>query len=92
VLVVQLIQAVPVGLGVIFIILGVMVKSYPVPMTITGLVLYVLANAIFGLLDPAMLLQGVIIKIIVVVALIKAVQAALAYQREMSAPLYEPEP
>ena len=33
------------------------------------------------MLDPATLLKGLIIKIIIIVSLVKAVQAAMAYQR-----------
>lgn len=73
------------ALGVVFIILGLIVYRAPVMATVTGLVLYVGATAAFGLMDPATLLSGVIIKIIIVVGLFKAVQAAFAYQREQRA-------
>jgi hypothetical protein len=79
----RLIMAVPIVLGVVFVILGILVKTYPVPITITALVLYVVATLGFGMLEPQTLAQGIIVKVIIVVALIKAVQAALAYQREL---------
>ncbi len=87
----RLILAVPLVLGIVFIVLGLMVKAYPVPITILALVLYVASNLGFALLNPEGLLQGIILKVIVVVALAKAIQAALAYQSEMSERLYEPE-
>ena len=59
-----------------------MVTQYPVPCTITGLVLYLGANAAFGLMDPTSLARGLIVKIVIIVALFKAVQAAIAYQKE----------
>ena len=62
--------------------LGVYVKKFPVPATITGLVLYLGANAVFGLMDPTTLARGLIIKIFIIIGLFKAVQAAIAYQRE----------
>jgi hypothetical protein len=75
-------------LGIVFIVLGIMVYSYPVPCTITGLVLYILgfvaslaAAAISGAPMETQV-TGIIIKIIIVVALFKAVQAAIAYQRD----------
>jgi hypothetical protein len=69
-------------LGVLFVIFGLIVKSYPVPITITSLVLYIGATLLFGLLNPASLAAGAIIKIIIIVALAKAIQSALAYERE----------
>jgi len=87
----RLIFVVPIVLGVIFIVLGILVKKYPVPMTITGLVLYILSTLAFAALNPMSLAQGFIIKIIIIVALVKAVQAAMAYQRESAEALWEPE-
>jgi hypothetical protein len=77
----QLIYGGTVVLGVVFVVLGMMVYAYPVPATVLGLVLYIGAAAVFGFLSPATLLQGLLFKIIVVVALVKSVQAAIAYQR-----------
>jgi hypothetical protein len=79
-----LVCAVAMLLGVVFIVFGFIVKKYPVPITITSLVLYIGAAVIFGILDPTTLLQGIIIKIVIVVALVKAIQAAIAYQRELA--------
>lgn len=72
------------ALGVLFIIFGLIVKKFPVPVTITSLVLYILATILFGVLDPSTLAAGFILKIIFVVALAKAIQAALAYEKEAS--------
>jgi hypothetical protein len=68
-------------LGVVFVILGILVYTYPVPATVLGLVLYIGAAAVFGVLAPETLVQGLIIKIIIIVALAKSIQAAVAYQR-----------
>jgi hypothetical protein len=78
-----LFNGVGIALGVIFVILGMCVHLAPVPMTATSLVLYIGAAAVYGFLDPSTLVQGIIIKVIIVVALIKALQAAVAYQREI---------
>ena len=72
-------------LGVVFIVCGVLVKRFPVACTVTALVLYVLSSLATAALDPSMLARGIIVKIVIVVALFKAVQAALAYQKEMHA-------
>lgn len=70
------------ALGVLFIVLGIMVYQFPVPCTVTGLVLYVGAAAVFGFLDPMTLASGLIIKILIVVGLIKSVKSAIAYSND----------
>lgn len=70
------------ALGVVFVIFGLIVKQYPVPVTILSLVLYIGAAAVFVLIDPETLLKGIIMKIIIVVLLVKSVQAAIAYENE----------
>jgi hypothetical protein len=81
----QLLQGGAAAIGVVFIILGLMVKKYPVPSTIIGLVLYIGGNALFGYMDPETLAKGWLIKIIVVVVLIKSIKAAIAYKRAQTA-------
>jgi hypothetical protein len=68
--------------GILFIVLGCLVRKYPVPATIGGLVLFIGGNIVFALFDPLNLVRGIIIKIIILVVLIKAVSAALAYEKE----------
>ncbi len=72
-------------LGVAFIVLGFMVKSFPVPATILGLILYLAGAAIFAYIDPTTLAQGLFFKIIVIVSLFASVKAALGYQRSLDA-------
>jgi hypothetical protein len=81
----RLIYMISIGLGVVYLVLGLLVKQYPVPMTITGLALYVGTALVSVALDPMNLVRGIIVKVIIVVALVKAVQAALAYERERKA-------
>ena len=69
-------------LGVVFFTCGMLVYKYPVPTTILSLVLYIGAAAAYGVFDPSTLARGWIIKILIVIALFKAVQAAIAYERE----------
>jgi hypothetical protein len=70
-------------LGFLFIGCGLLVSRHPVPMTITALALYLGGNAVFGFINPSSLAAGFIIKIFIVVGLFKAVQAAIAYQKEL---------
>jgi hypothetical protein len=80
----RLINGVGVLLGAIFVACGITVRKYPVPITILSLVLYIGAAAVFGYINPASLLSGLIMKIIIIVALAKSVQSAIAYEREKS--------
>ncbi len=68
-------------LGAVFVVLGILVKSYPLVCTVTGLVLYVAATLLGFVLGGLAAGAGLIIKIIIIVALVKAVQAAIAYER-----------
>lgn len=74
------------ALGVLFVVFGCLVKTYPVPITITSLVLYVLATLFFAVLNWQnfweTLALGFVLKIIIIVALAKAIQSALVYQKE----------
>jgi hypothetical protein len=78
----RLLNGIAVALGVVFIVFGFLVYQYPVPITITSLILYIGAMAVYGFLDPTTLAQGIIMKVIVIGALAKAIKAALAYQKE----------
>jgi hypothetical protein len=66
--------------------LGLLVKKYPVPATVAGLVLYLCVVAASVYLNGVeYLAQGAIFKIIIVAALAKAIQAASAYESERRA-------
>ncbi len=78
-----LVTGVALGLGFIFVILGLIVKQYPVPATLLGLVLYIGATVIFGLMNPETLsVVGIIVKIVFIACLVKALQAGIAYEKE----------
>jgi hypothetical protein len=81
--------------GVLFIVFGLIVKKYPLPVTITSLVLYILVSV--GAIgvnilenmnkdpeakNPGAPFQGIVIRILIIIALAKAIQAAAAYERE----------
>jgi hypothetical protein len=79
------------ALGLLFVIFGLIIKMFPVPITIISLILYILAAVGFAMLNFAFLerdkffetlWQGIIVKVIIIVAFIKAIQAAIAYERD----------
>src|SRR5262249_30086635 len=69
-------------LGVVFIALGVVVKAFPVPVTILAFVLFLGSNLALTALAPISLCEGGIIKLIVAIALFQAILAAVAYEKE----------
>jgi hypothetical protein len=71
-----------IAVALAFIVAAFFVERYPVPITVSALVLFLLVQAIFALADPMNLVRGIILKIIVIVALAKALQAGIAAQRE----------
>lgn len=78
-------------LGVVFIGLGLAIYKAPLPVSVTALVLYLGSQGIVAMLDPKMLVQGFLIKIFIIAALVSAVRAAFAAERDRkAAALLEP--
>jgi len=69
-------------LGLIFFVFGIIIRTKPVLITTTSLVLYIAGVAGFAVLNPMSLVQGIIFKVIIVVALYRAIKAARAYESE----------
>lgn len=74
--------------GASFVVLGLLTRKYPVPTTILGLVLYLAGTAYFFVslaqagAEGNRFMGGLWLRVVIVVLLIKAIQSALAYQRE----------
>jgi hypothetical protein len=73
-------------LGILFVIFGALVHSYPVPITIASLVMYTLTSIVcIGLsliaIGPGSVMI-VVFRILFIVALAKSVKTAFAYQKE----------
>jgi len=80
---VALFHSLAIAVGIALVVLSFFVQRYPVPILITALVLYIGLQVVFTLVDRSNLLNiGIIVKIIFIVALVKALQAGLAAQRE----------
>ncbi len=75
------------AVGVAFVILGLFLKRFPVPIAIGSLILYLgwTAVNVYFAHDAESLTRGVIFRIITIVALIKAIQAAIAYEHDRRA-------
>lgn len=75
--------------GVVFIVLGVLIYRFPLPVTILSLVLYIFVSLIdLGLaavFEPARMTWGLIWKIIFIIALASSIKSAVAYEKERRA-------
>jgi hypothetical protein len=66
----------------IFVVLAFFVEKFPVPTTVIALVLFLGLQVVFAVINPLNLAAGWIIKIVVIVALVKAMQAGLAAKKD----------
>lgn len=77
--------------GISFIFLGLLVYRFPIACTVTGLLLYIGLFAGFAFIsfmgdgDGSVFVRGWLIRLLVIVGLFKAIQAALAYEKEKKA-------
>jgi hypothetical protein len=72
-------------IGLVFVGCAVAVFTYPIAATVTSLIVYLGRLAAEGVMAPETIAQGWWLKILIVVGLFKAVQAALAYESERKA-------
>lgn len=74
------------GIVAVFAGLHVWARSNPYPACITGLGLYITMHALAALADPASLVRGIIVKVIVVGLLIKAITSIQRYRAATARP------
>ena len=77
---VQIFYGAFIAVGTIMIILGALIYQFPVFCPLAGLILYILAIVVSGVIDPMSLVKGIIIKVLVIVALGKAVGDGASYR------------
>ena len=65
--------------GTIMFLLGALIYQFPVFCPLAGLLLYIVAIGVGAVLDPFSLVKGIIIKVLVILALIKAVNDGAYY-------------
>ncbi|MGZ9124713.1 MAG: zinc-ribbon domain-containing protein [Candidatus Binatia bacterium] len=69
------------GIGAIFFGLYAWARHSPLPAAIVGLTLFVTMHLVDGLVDPTQFGRGIIMKVIIVVMLVQAIQAGIKYKR-----------
>lgn len=85
---VRFIYGASIGLGVVFVICALSVNKMPVAATVTGLVLYLGSIAVQVAIEPSTIIQGIIVKVLIIIGLISSVKAALTIEkRRRSEPL-----
>jgi hypothetical protein len=73
------------GIGVVYLLFGIFIKLFPVPITIMALVIYIAGNAVtlVTAAKPAeALLSAWLVKVIIIVVLAKSIHSAISYERE----------
>lgn len=81
----KIITYVSIGIGVLFIVMGILVHQFPVPFTIAALVLYLLGQLVMLIYNPEAFGGNVIawaIRVAIVAGLWQSIQAAIAYEKE----------
>jgi hypothetical protein len=68
-------------IGVIFLGLAFWARRSPFPAAITGLVILATLWALDAVADPTTLAQGLIVKVIIILVLVRAIQAGARYRR-----------
>jgi hypothetical protein len=69
------------GVALIFLALFFWARKSPLPAAIVGLVIFITMHLLSAILDPTQIIRGIIFKIIIVVVLVKAIQAGLQYRK-----------
>jgi DNA-directed RNA polymerase subunit M/transcription elongation factor TFIIS len=70
-----------VGIGITFIVLAILIYRFPLFCTVSSLILYILGNLVVLVFDPVFILRGIIFKILVISALVKAINDGAHYHR-----------
>lgn len=69
------------GIAVVFFALYLWARKSPLPAAIVGLVVFVSLHSFEAVVDPTSLGRGIIVKIIIIVVLVKAIQAGIQYRK-----------
>ncbi len=68
-----------IAVGVVLILLGALLYQFPLFCPLAGLLVYLLAMGVSAVIDPMSLIKGIIIKVLVIIALAKAVNDGAYY-------------
>ena len=79
---VRFIYGAGIGIGAIFVVCALGLDRKPVAATVTGLALYLGSIAVQAAIEPLTIMQGIIVKVLIIIGLISSVKAALAVEKE----------
>jgi len=77
---VQILYGSFIAVGTVMLILGALIYQFPLFCPLAGLLLYLVAIGVSAVIDPMSLIKGIIIKVLVIIALAKAVNDGAYYQ------------
>jgi hypothetical protein len=66
----------PLVLGVFFLVMAAIVSRFPVGVTLTSLIVFIVAHVATAVVDPSQIASGIVLKIIFIVILVKAYKSA----------------
>jgi hypothetical protein len=69
------------GIGLLFLALYFWARRSPLPAAIVGLTVFISLHSVEALVDPASLTRGIVVKAIIVVVLVQAIQAGIRHRR-----------
>ena len=69
------------GIAAVFFALYFWARKQPLPASIVGLVVFVTLHVLDAIADPAALLRGIIMKVIIIAILVNAIQAGVKYRQ-----------
>jgi hypothetical protein len=72
----------PVALGFLFILFGLVVHRLPLPITIAGLVIFLVFIVLQAVIEPAMVAMMIYLKLVGIAALAQAIRVAYVYEKE----------
>ena len=72
------------AVGVLFVVMGIIIHKFPVPITIAALVIYVCCTVIAFVLNPMMMANvlAIVFRVAIIMGFWKSVQSAKAYEQE----------
>jgi hypothetical protein len=69
------------GIAAVFFALYFWARKQPLPASIVGLVVFVTLHVLDAIADPAALMRGIVMKIIIIAILVNAIQAGVKYRQ-----------
>ena len=74
-----------IGVGLLFVLFGIIVHTYPVAITIISLVIYASLTVLDLVSNPELVARALWLRILIIIGLVQGVRTAVVYERERAA-------